>query len=506
MGYKKLLLIAFVFLLVCSSFTGTHPSVNKESQWFVAQYENVLGTSMDISVKTRDESIADKATELAIAEIKRLSGLLSAYDAGSELSKWTKTRGIPVKVSGELMEVLQLFDQWHQQTDGAIQSGYEEIAIVWKGAAAQQQMPDVASLREATRKAQQQHWQLNPVAGTATHLTDVPLVLNTFTKSYIIQKAVAAAQKLQGVLSINLNIGGDVVVAGDDAVTVPITNPFHSAGNELPLANIQVINKAVATSGNYRRGVNIQGTRYSHIIDTRTGWPAADIVSATVIAKDAVLAGALATAFTILSPEQSKQIAARYSAVEYLLIDKNGKIIISDTWSGPIPAAIQPIKSDISSADQLWNKGYILQIDLEVARISEQFVHRPFVAIWVQDANQKPIKLLSVWFNKPKWLRDLREFFKNYGANFSPGAFSMSASAGATRSAGKYSIVWDGKDEAGNYVPPGTYAIQIEAAREHGTYQMMSGSIECSKKPATITIPGNTEIAGATISYTNTVK
>ena len=504
---KKLASITTVFLLVCSSFTGIHPSKNNESHWFTAQFENVLGTSMDIAVQTRSELIADKATEIAIAEIKRLSVILNSYNSESELSKWTKTRGIPVKVSADLMEVMQLFDQWNLQTDGAIQAGYEEIANVWKGAAAKKQRPDAAILEEATRKAQQQHWQLDPSAKTAIHLTDVPLVFNSFTKSYIIQKAVRAAKNLPGVLSINLNIGGDAVVAGDEAAELPITNPFHAAANDAPLATIHVSNKAVATSGNYRRGFTLLGKWYSHIIDPRTGMPAEEIVSATVVAQDAVVAGALATAFTILLPEQSKQLAARYSGVAYLLVDKNGNKITSDNWTEDAPATIQSnALLDHVMADQGWNKGYTLQIDLEVARVSEQFVHRPFVAVWVQDANQKPIRLLSVWFNKPKWLRDLREFFKNYGANFSPGAFSMSAASGATRSAGKYSIVWDGKDEAGNYVPPGTYSIQIEAAREHGTYQIMSGNIECSKKPTTISIPGNIEIAGATLSYINTAK
>lgn len=503
---KKMLLLACMFMMVCSSFTEAPRKVLHTTNWFVAQYENVLGTSMDLSIKTSDEAIADRATEIAIAEIKRLSGIVSAYDTESELSKWCRTRGIPVKVSGELMEVLQLFDQWNQQTDGAIQAGYAAAADIWKQAAIAQQLPDATTLQSAVKKVQQQHWALNAAMGTATHISDVPLVLNTFTKSYIIQKAVRAVQTIPGVQSIQLNIGGDVVVAGDDVISLPISNPFHAAGNDIPLSTIQVANKAVATSGNYRRGLSILGKWYSHIIDPRTGWPADNIVSATVIDKDAVTAGALATAFTILSPEQCKQLAAHYNGLAYLLVDKQGKIYTSDTWAGTVPASTENLLSNDFNLDQGWNKGYSLQIDLEIARVAEQFVHRPFIAVWVQDANQKPVKLLSVWFNKPKWLRDLREFFKNYGANFSPGAFSMSAAAGATRSAGKYSIVWDGKDEAGNYVPPGTYSIQIEAAREHGTYQMMSGNIECGKKATTISVPGNIEIAGVTLSYAKSEK
>jgi len=506
MRHKKIIVIAGLFLLISSAFTVPALIKNNEFNWYTAQYENVLGTSMDVSVKSADEAVAEQATASIIAEIKRLSNILSAYQSTSELSRWTKTQGVPVKVSKELMEVLQLFDHWHQQTGGAIEAGYEAAAIVWKNAANQQKMPGEADLATAVRNMQQQHWKLDPSNGTATHLTDVPLVLNTFTKSYIIQKAVEAATKLSGVQSVSLNIGGDVVVSGADAVALPVTNPFHAAGNEEPLITLSGSNKAVATSGNYRRGVNILGKWYAHIIDPRTGWPVDNIVSATVVASDAVIAGAMATAFTILSPVQSKQLAAQYPGVEFLLVDKNGKIFASENWSGAMPGSKANEEDHLITADQGWNKGHQLQIDVEIARISEQFVHRPFVAVWVEDANQKPVKLLSIWFNKPKWLRDLREFYKNYGANFSPGAMSMSAAAGATRSAGKYTLVWDGKDEAGNYVPAGTYTIQIEAAREHGTYQIMSGAIECGKKPAAVTLAGNIEIAAASLSYVKTEK
>lgn len=500
----KILLFTGVLLLVGSSFSVPSSTYHERFNWYTAQYENVLGTSMDVSVKSSNEAVAEQATAVMIAEIKRLSDILSIYESTSEISKWKKTLGIPVKVSSELMEVLQLFDYWHQQTGGAIQAGYEAIGNVWKNAANLKQMPNQSDITNAVIKAQQQHWTLDPVKGTATHLTDVPLVLNTFTKSFIIQKAVEAAKKLTGVQSVSLNIGGDVVVSGADAITLPLTDPFHAGGNEVSLTSLSVSNKAVATSGNYRRGVSILGKWYSHIIDPRTGWPADNIASATVVARDAVIAGALATAFTILTPDESKQLATRYPGIEYLLVDKSGKTFTSENWSAHLPDVKNTLAEKSQVANQGWNKGHQLQIDLEIARISEQFVHRPFVAVWVQDANQKPVKLLSIWFNKPKWLRDLREFYKNYGANFSPGAMAMSAAAGATRSAGKYTLVWDGKDEAGNYVPAGTYTIQIEAAREHGTYQIMSGNIECGKKAAAITIPGNVEIAAANVSYVKT--
>ena len=71
--------------------------------------------------------------------------------------------------------------------------------------------------------------------------------------------------------------------------------------------------------------------------------------------------------------------------------------------------------------------------------------------------------------------------------------------ASATRPAGKYTVKWDGKDAAGKPVKPGKYAVAIEAAREHGTYQIMRQEVDWNGAPAQFTLPGNQEISGATI-------
>ena len=73
--------------------------------------------------------------------------------------------------------------------------------------------------------------------------------------------------------------------------------------------------------------------------------------------------------------------------------------------------------------------------------------------------------------------------------------------ASATRPPGQYTLKWDGKDSAGKPIKPGKYTVLIEAAREHGTYQIMRQEIEFDGKPKQFQIPGNQEIANATIDY-----
>jgi hypothetical protein len=71
----------------------------------------------------------------------------------------------------------------------------------------------------------------------------------------------------------------------------------------------------------------------------------------------------------------------------------------------------------------------------------------------------------------------------------------------ATRPAGKYTVNWDGKDNAGKYVKPGKYTVYLEAAREHGTYQLIHQEMDFNGEPKKIDLPGNTEVTAATLDY-----
>src|SRR5260221_659027 len=135
-----------------------------------------------------------------------------------------------------------------------------------------------------------------------------PGLSGSFTKSYIIDRAVSAGLATGSARAVVVNIGGDLVARGAWAETIGVTDPLDNADNAAPLTRLAVRNRAVATSGSYRRGFDIGGHHYSHIVDPRTGRPTAQIVSATVVADRAADAGALATAFCVLAPDDSERL------------------------------------------------------------------------------------------------------------------------------------------------------------------------------------------------------
>lgn len=493
--------LAVVVLLGMNSLQADPPAKHPNSMFklYTNNFESVLGTSMEMKVKAISSKKANEAEKIALQTIGRLNNILSGYDANSEFSQWALTSNQPVKVSADFFKVLQLFDQWKLSTNGALNPSAEAVNRLWKKAAANQQLPSSEDVNNIIQQTQAQHWLLDAANQTATHLTNAPLMLNTFVKSYIINKAVQAAKAIDGVEAVLVNIGGDIVVSGNLQESINITNPKAIAINDPLLTQINVVDKAVATSGNYHRGISIKGQWYSHIVDPRTGFPTNQIISATVIANNATDAGALATAFNVLSPAESETLASNIPGVEYLLVTENGDQIKSKGWAAYesiLPE--KPIEKTLM-ANQ-WNTDYELVVNLELAQ-QPGFARRPFVAIWVENENKEPVRTLTVWYNKPKWLRDLKSWYNVNNGKFNQEAGNMPSITGATRSAGKYSIKWDGKDDAGNYVNKGKYIVHIEVAREHGTYQLISNEIKCNSSAVQIDLPANVEVASASLDF-----
>lgn len=465
---------------------------------YISHFENVLGTSLQIKVKTHSEKQAAVAEAAALHEIERLSAIVSAYDTRSEFSRWMQTSGKPVAVSQELFEVLSLFDQWRSKTGGALDASAQVISKVWKEAAAQQTLPSNEILRQAVQQVQTSHWQLDAIHQTVIHTSNAPLILNSFAKSYIIRHATEAAMNVKEVEAVVVNIGGDIVVEGDLHETIRISNPKADAENDAPLQTLLLNNRAIATSGNYRRGELINGQWYSHIVDPRTGMPVGEVISATVVSPNATDAGALATAFNVLTPAESAALAATIPGTEFLLVTKEGQQIKSKGWDALTIPEVAP--ASIKPAANQWDDNFEVVINIELAQLPG-FARRPFAAVWVVDEDNKPVRTVAVWYNKDRWLHELRVWYSTNKASFTGEAGSMSTISSATRSAGKYALKWDGKDDKGNYVKPGKYTINIEVVREHGTYQLMSGEINCAKKAQQVSLTGNAEVAGASLEY-----
>jgi len=451
-----------------------------------SHFENVLGTSLDLKIIASSEAAASTAESKVLAEINCLNGILSAHGT-SEFSNWLSTRGESIEISFELREVLQHFEEWNAKTYGALNPASEHIAKMWAT-----EIPSHEARESAVNEVNQPHWSLDE--NGATRLTETELKLHSFTKSYVMEKAASEAMKEEGVAGVVVNLGGDFVVKGDWTEKIGVSDPRNAGENAEVLGYIQVNNKAVATSGDYRRGSDIDGVHYSHIMDPRTAEPAAEVISATVAHEDAVTAGALATAFNVLGVAASIDLAAQYPDASYLIVDKEGAEYRSENW--PVTSSSSNPISLVNVKEKLWTAGQTLDINFELARF-EGRARRPFIAVWIEDEDRKPVKRIAVWYNKPRWLPDLRSWF----AAKREVEFDAASVTGATRSSGEYTLVWDGKNDRGEYVPLGKYTVFIEAAREHGTYQLIKQEMKFDGKAKSQTLSGGEEMTAASLVY-----
>ncbi|RZK91349.1 MAG: DUF2271 domain-containing protein, partial [Pedobacter sp.] len=426
-------------------------------------------------------------------------------DKNSEFSRWMAHEiNQPVKVSTELFDMLSLFATWKQRTNGALDASSALATTLWKEAADKQHLPTNQAIIQTAKEMQQAHYKLDEQNLTATRLTNVPLVMNTFAKSYIINLACDAALANSKVNAVVVNIGGDLVIKGEVNDAVNVTNPLANAENDAPLAHLSVGNKAIATSGNYRRGEQIGNKWYSHIVDPRTAMPVEGVISATVIAPNATDAGALATAFNVLSVKEGEALAKTVTDADYLIITKDGKRIESKNWSKYVvketESAEKSVTNATNKAEKLWDAKHELAITFQFNRI-EGNSHRPFAAIWVENEKKEAVRNLALWYNKTKWVPDLRNWYRINGERFKANKDNYASATGATRNPGKYTIKWDGKDDKGAFVPQGKYTIILETAKEAGTDEIIRQQMEFKKTAQKVTNAGNIEISNVTFDF-----
>ncbi len=261
-------------------------------------YENVLGTTFELKAFGSSKD-AQRACDLALAEIDRLESVYSRYKPNSELNRFLLTPvGDAFKVSDDLALLLQVSLNWVKQSKGAFHPGVDAYVSLWKQAEKLGKLPELA----ITEHFQDDFCKLE--GNLATRLFPFSLNFNAIAKGLIVDKALQAAKICSPQISINL--GGDLSHSGYTPINVYLE---ERAVDNLQGQGITICNQAVASSGSSRRGFTVANKHYSHILNPTTGWPIQHTITASVIAPDCITADVLATAFSVLEPKESLMMA-----------------------------------------------------------------------------------------------------------------------------------------------------------------------------------------------------
>jgi len=254
-----------------------------------------------------DKETAAGAAEAALKRIGQLNDILSDYDPESELRRLCVTSGPgnPVPVGPDLWKVLTAAQSLSKRSDGAFDVTVGPVVRLWRRARRQTALPSEERLRAARQLVDYRLVRLHPDR-RAVELgqADMRLDLGGIAKGYAVDEALAVLRE-HGITRALVDAGGDLAV-GDPPPDRPGWRiaVARLANDGPPSDYLQLVNRAVATSGDAWQFVEIDGWRYSHIVDPHTGVGLTDHASVTVVAADCITADSLASAVSVLGPQK----------------------------------------------------------------------------------------------------------------------------------------------------------------------------------------------------------
>lgn len=283
-----------------------------------------LGTIVELTIYAREETAANDAARAAYARIKELDRIFSDYKSDSEAMRLCEMagKGLPTKISPELYEVLKRSLVVSRQTDGAFDVTVGPMVQLWRQARKKKQLPSEADIMAAKQLVDWKSISLREEDRTA-ELTraGTRLDFGGIAKCFIAQDVSRLLRKLGFPQSLVI-VAGDIVAGeappGAEVWKIAIAPLKGVAG--APGQLVRLKNQAISTSGDAFQFVEIDGKRYSHIVDTRTGLGVTQTCSVTVISSEGSDADAYATAFCILSPERSLDLISQLNDVEALIV------------------------------------------------------------------------------------------------------------------------------------------------------------------------------------------
>ena len=289
----------------------------------------LMGTIVQIKVSIKgsaDRAAAERAIEKAFEEISRVEGVFSVFKADSEISKINRLgAGRALKISDEVFNLIEKSVEYSKKTDGAFDITVKPLVDLWRAAKASGKLPEEAQLQAALAKTSSRNIVLNKAGKTISfRKEEMALDFGGVAKGYATDMAIFILKE-NGIRNAIVAIGGDMYCLGRRSANrmwdVGIRHP-RKMGTILFRLNLE--NKAIDTAGDYEQFFLLNGRRYSHIIDPRTGMPVGDnVVSATVVADDAATADILATSLCVLGPGGMK-IAKSASAEALIALGGGG--------------------------------------------------------------------------------------------------------------------------------------------------------------------------------------
>lgn len=316
----------FFLLMTCFAFG------QGENYVTVKKSLRLMGGPFDITVIAVDEELGYIYIQEAIAEIQRIETLISSWDSNSETSKINANAGIrPVEVSWELFKLIERSIQIAEITNGAFDITYTPLEDLWKFDGSMTSVPSKVSIKQSLTKVGFRNIILNAKDQTVFLVKKgMRISFGGIGKGFAADKAKALLVSKQVQAGI-INLGGDITTWGTKASgekwLIGVVNPQKQGRL---FSWLPILESSVASSGTDAGFVVVNGKKYTHVLDPKTGYPSTGINSVSVFAKSAELSDALATAIFVMGRDAGLALINQLGDTEVIIVDGTDKLFKSN--------------------------------------------------------------------------------------------------------------------------------------------------------------------------------
>jgi thiamine biosynthesis lipoprotein len=322
----RLLTVAGLVSCFCLPCTSAH-ALDRRFAYEKAE----MGLPVRVTLYAPDEDAARAAADRAFARVEALNAVFSDYDSDSELSRLSDSAGSgrAVAVGAELWRVLEFAQRVSTLSKGGFDITVGPLVNLWRGARRKRELPNTERLAQARSRVGYQELELDPASRTALlRKPRMRLDAGGIAKGYAMEEALKVLRAM-GLPCAMVAGGGDMALGeappGEAGWRIEVS-ALDARGAPAPRF-LTLANCSVATSGDLYQRLEIDGKRYSHIVDPRTGIGLTDHSLVTVVAARGIEADALSKVLAVLGPREGLPLLEDFPGVAaYIVRAPDGRV------------------------------------------------------------------------------------------------------------------------------------------------------------------------------------
>lgn len=311
----------------------------------------VFGTLVEVSVQGVSEATASEAFAALQQDFETMHRDWHAWEPGllQDINE-AFAAGLPARASPDIVAMVEASQRFERLSGGRFNPAIGALIELWGFHTSEfpvQGPPPSALSVDALARQRPSSTDIRIDGLTlSSQNTAVQLDFGGIAKGYAIDLACARLREF-GIEDAIVNAGGDLRAIGDHGDRpwrIAVRDPRGGIVGSLETAQ----DEAVFTSGNYERYREDSEVRYPHILDPRTGWPVTALSSVTVVAGDALLADAAATALIVAGPEEWAETARSMGLEQVLVVDADGRAFLTPAMAERV-ALVEGLQSEVVS-------------------------------------------------------------------------------------------------------------------------------------------------------------